>query len=657
MRGRQGRDKCHRTHASGAPEQRAEAHLNRLERAGTMVLLVEISAGGATIMNGTHTTVAAVVGIDGSGKSSAFRGALQLLAQRVDVVAIGDEYLAGAPGVPIHPRTDLPWQRAAGAISQQAKRTQWSWAYRQLKTLDLIARSRMREHVVQDEQPGVVLTDGDPLVNTMAWSVGRLYRDQLLDDDRRILDALRYLSGQALIPRDELSYYLRHAPPLVLVNRLRLACFPLPDVVVLLQLDGAAAMARIRRRGRSLQAHETIEALDALAAGYERICGLIETHQGVRVERIAVTRVDRDATARLLAQAVLERVAAQPDRRVGDADAAPIEVVATTISGSLQDQRKIGRIVPQFGSWTRRQVHLHAVDSHAQAESATRGIVAAGGRVIVSAGGGGTFNAVLEGCHADGSIPGDVRLAFLRKGSADLIGKVLRIPDELSAGVAAIVDGIEHDRRLRADVIAVEMEGPHGGLETRHMVGFGGLGIFGAVPRFTEARWVKYYKGIIGSLLGDYGPFYTGLVLATVWWYRQRFRGRVVPLVLELDGQAVTPDRWTALIVVGGDLGPDFPIGRGAPFSSGTLRVVGLRDRGLRRALGQLRAARSGAIFAEPERYDCLIRDVSDLLVRPATPLRAPGPCLPVNIDGLARQSHGPVRFRVSGSVDLIEGP
>lgn len=608
-------------------------------------------------MNGRHTIVAAIVGIDGSGKSSAFRGASRLLAEHTEIVAIGDEHLSGSPDAPMHARTDLRCQRVAAAIARRAKRTQRAWAYRQLKTLDLIARSRMREQVVRDEEPDVLLTDGDPLVNAMAWSVGRLYRDELRADDGRVLDALRYLSGQARIPRHELRYYLRHAPALALVDRLRLARFAMPDVVVLLQLDGATAMARIRGRGRSLQAHETIAALDALASGYERICALIETHHGVRVERVDVAETDAATTAERVAAGVLEAVAAQPDRRTGDPSDPALEVVATTISGSLQDQRKVGRIVARFGTWTRRPVHLHAVDSHAEAESTTREIVAGGGRLIVSAGGGGTFNAVLEGCHVEGTIPDDVRLAFLRKGSADLIGKLLRIPDDLSAAAAAIVDGIEHERDLRADVIAVEMTGPDGERRTRHMVGFGGLGIFGAVPRFTEARWIKYYKGIIGSLVGDYGPFYTGLTLATAWWYWLRFRGRVAPLVLKLDGQAIAPDRWTAIIVVGGDLGPDFPIGRGAPLSSGTLRVVGLRDRGLRVALRQLMAARSGAIFSDPERYDCLIGDVTDLLARPAIEHAGPSPLLLVNVDGLARRSHGPVRFCVSGHVDLVEGP
>lgn len=608
-------------------------------------------------MNARQTTVAAVVGIDGSGKSSAFRGALELLAGTTDVVGIGDVYLAGAPGVPVHQRAGLPFQRAASFVALRAKRTRQPIVYRQLKTVDLIARSHMREYVVAHEQPEVVLTDGDPLLNTLAWSVARLYRDELSEDEGRVLDTMAYLSGQTRMPRSELPYYLRHAWQLAVVNRLTRIRFRLPDIVLLLQVDGASAMRRIRARGRSLQSHENVEALDALAAGYERVCALAAASYGVPVVRIPGTATSKLRTAEIVAQAIVEHIPERPAPRVGHPDDPPIEVVATTISGSLQDQRKIGRIVPQFSSRTRRPVHLHAVDSHAEAEAVTHQIVAHGGRVIVSAGGGGTFNAVLEGCHLDGHIPDDMRLAFLRKGSADLIGKVLRVPDALPEASAAIVDGIEQDRRLRADVIAVDTRGPSGETETRHMIGFGGLGIFGVVPRFTEARWIKYYKGIIGSIAGDYGPFYTGLSLAATWWYWHRLWGRVVPLVLELDDVATEADRWTAIIVVGGDLGPDFPFGRGAPFSSGTLRVVGLRDRGLRSGLNQLRAARSGAIFGDPERYDCFIRDVRNLHVRAATGERSAQRPLPVNVDGLARQSYGPVRFSVSGQVELIIGP
>ena len=112
-----------------------------------------------------------------------------------------------------------------------------------------------------------------------------------------------------------------------------------------------------------------------------------------------------------------------------------------------------------------------------------------------------------------------------------------------------------------------------------------------------------------------------------------------------------------AVIVVGGDLGPDFPLGRGASLASGTFRVVALRDHGLPTALRQLAAARDGAILDEPARYGCLVRDAREMLVRPEAGSRASDPLLMVNIDGLSHLSRGPLRFSVSGSVKLILGP
>ena len=265
-------------------------------------------------MNATGTVVVAIVGIDGCGKSSAWRGALGALALQTDVVGIGDEVVAGAPGDPLHPRSDLPLARMTRQVTGVAKRTRLSWAYRQLKTLDLIGRSRMRDHVVDAEMPSVLLTDGDPLVNTMAWSVGRLHRDQLGRDDL-VLETLDYLSGERRIPRWRMSYFVRHSLPLVLINRLGLARFSCPDLVVRLSLDGATAMERIRARGQTLQGHETETALTALDAGYERICALLETRRGVHVVRIAADRTAKDEVARLVAEMALGPCRVGPHHR------------------------------------------------------------------------------------------------------------------------------------------------------------------------------------------------------------------------------------------------------------------------------------------------------------------------------------------------------
>ena len=106
-------------------------------------------------------------------------------------------------------------------------------------------------------------------------------------------------------------------------------------------------------------------------------------------------------------------------------DAGGIQVIATTISGSIRDWGKVERIVPLFEDHGRDDVTLHAVDSHAEARIRTAEVVRNGSRQIISAGGSGTFNAVLEGCLDSDVSLREISLGFLRKGSADLIGKVL----------------------------------------------------------------------------------------------------------------------------------------------------------------------------------------------------------------------------------------
>jgi hypothetical protein len=266
---------------------------------------------------------------------------------------------------------------------------------------------------------------------------------------------------------------------------------------------------------------------------------------------------------------------------------------------------------------------------------------------------------VLEGSHLDGSPPPDLRLAFLRKGSADLIGKALGVPDDLAGAVDAIVGGIETGASVTADVLAVAGTDPEGIAQVRHIVGFGGLGLFGDVPRFTESRVVKLYKGILGTLFGDYGPFYTGLVLSSVRWFALRGLRRSQPMSVEIDGEELPPETWLAVIVANGDLGRDFPLGRDLDFASGSFRVVGLRYRGLRTAVDQLRACRCAAVLDDPVAHAALVREVGSFVARPAAPAGpADGPAAVamVNVDGLRMLVRGEVRVSVSGSVRLVMG-
>ncbi len=328
-----------------------------------------------------------------------------------------------------------------------------------------------------------------------------------------------------------------------------------------------------------------------------------------------------------------------------------IDVVATTMSGSLKDQAKVARIGPEFRSRTSRPVRVHEAQTHMEAQELAHGIVVRGGRTIVSAGGAGTFNAVLEGAHIDGRIPDDLRIAFLRKGSADLIGKVLGIPDDLSGAVRAIVGGIDDGATVDADVLVVECTSPDGSAQTRHLVGFGGLGVFGDIPRFTESRVIKFYKGILGTLFGDLGPFFTGLALSAASWQGRRLLGRVPALALTLDGDELPARAWVSVIVMNGDLGKSFPLGRGLGLGDGTFRVVALPFRGAAETVRQAAGCKTAAVLDDPGRFGAIVRDVRALTVRPAN-----GWPFMVNVDGLKLMAKGPVSVSVGGTVHLVPG-
>jgi hypothetical protein len=198
----------------------------------------------------------------------------------------------------------------------------------------------------------------------------------------------------------------------------------------------------------------------------------------------------------------------------------------------------------------------------------------------------------------------------------------------------------------------VDVAAPAGPLQRRHFVGFGGFGGFGEIPRFTETRLVKLYKGVLGSLFGDLGPFFVGLPLAIASWQVQRLLGRVPPLRLTLDTDELPPAVWSAVLILNGDLGAEFPLGRGLPLSSGTFRVVALRYGGIRQALRQIAACRSGRILDDPEGYAATARTVRSLVVRPDG--RRP---YMINVDGLRLVGRGPARVSVSGQVRLVAAP
>ena len=102
----------------------------------------------------------------------------------------------------------------------------------------------------------------------------------------------------------------------------------------------------------------------------------------------------------------------------------------------------------------REDVKLYEVDFHLDARKVACDALKAGGKFPISAGGSGTFRAVLEGCIDSQIELLNIRLGFLRKGSADLIGKVLNMPDTIEEAIAVFAKSISSDTYLLADILS-----------------------------------------------------------------------------------------------------------------------------------------------------------------------------------------------------------
>lgn len=325
-----------------------------------------------------------------------------------------------------------------------------------------------------------------------------------------------------------------------------------------------------------------------------------------------------------------------------------IDVIATTISGSVSDWGKIGRIVPLFRERGEDNVNLISVDSHAEARQKACELARSGSEILISAGGSGTFNAVVEGCYDARCDFGKLRLGFLRKGSADLIGKVLGMPDEIEEAIEVFVKSIREDKVVPCDVLLASSE--RGDSVPRHFVGYGGAELFGEVPRFTENRFMKYYKGILSQLFGDLGPFFVGTALAVISkTIKQTGRGKRRWEIV-VDGQIVSQGYYQTIIIVNGDLGPNMPFAQGVPLGSGDFHVFTIRDKGILRLPAQLKHAWDASVLEDPGRWGFEGFRVKKKLV-----LSPDGDSVfRLNADGSALECYGSASVEIDGRIYFL---
>lgn len=325
-----------------------------------------------------------------------------------------------------------------------------------------------------------------------------------------------------------------------------------------------------------------------------------------------------------------------------------IDVIATTISGSIQDWGKVKHIVPLFEKHGFQNVKLYSVDTHKAVREKAKECLLEGSRIIISAGGSGTFNAALEGCCDSGISLKEIRLGFLRKGSADLIGKVLGMPDTIDEAISVFVGSIKQDKHIKCDIINAETKNPVE--KPRNFVGYGGAEIFGQIPTYTENRFIKYYKGIFSQFFGDLGPFFIGASLASInktfgTPFKKKRRWKIIVDDIEVSG-----GKYQSMIIVNGDLGKNLPLAKGVSLGSGDFYLFTLKDIGIGKIIGQFKHTWDASVLKNPDKWGfekfCIKQS---LKIAPED-----SKIFNVNIDGSTMYCQDEVNFRITDQINLI---
>lgn len=218
----------------------------------------------------------AILGIDGSGKSSVSRLLAETASRGSTSAWVSDRLELFENGRP-RDLQPLITDEVRKLVGRSAKKAGSLKLYKIPKLAELLLRDRLLGEIERWFAPRLIVLDGSPLLNLAAWSV--LYRGDLSEEDcRRAIEAL---AGDETTPAADPLF--RKYPELLSLRRLGLARLRRPDAAVFLDLPPETAVERARKRGAAMQAHETAERLGRLSAAYRVVTGVAERRMGMAV--------------------------------------------------------------------------------------------------------------------------------------------------------------------------------------------------------------------------------------------------------------------------------------------------------------------------------------------------------------------------------------
>ncbi len=205
----------------------------------------------------------AVLGIDGSGKSTLSRMVSKKLSDSFRVCLVSDnlELYEKESQQELQP---LLTEKVREALGRYAKTARSLKHYKIPKLAEILLRDHIMGEVQRWYTPDIIVQDGCPLINLAAWAI--LYREEYVDTDV-CAKAIRILTGKReSIKKDDPIF--KKFQELAALKRFRLDHMRLPDAVIMLDVAPAVSMQRIQSRGEQMQVHETEEKLAKLREGY-----------------------------------------------------------------------------------------------------------------------------------------------------------------------------------------------------------------------------------------------------------------------------------------------------------------------------------------------------------------------------------------------------
>jgi len=218
----------------------------------------------------------AILGIDGSGKSTLSKNISKKLSDNLNVALVSDK-LQFYKDNQLKPTQPFITENFRERVSKIAKNAKSLKMYKIPKLAELLLRDILLLEIKKWYHSDMIVLDGSPLLNLTAWAI--LYKEKYFNENV-CLKAIKILSSSDKeISKDDQIF--KDFPELSILKKLGLTHLNLPDIVIFLDVEAKIAIDRINKRGEKKQVHETEEKLTKLRNAYHIVCDVIQKDMNI----------------------------------------------------------------------------------------------------------------------------------------------------------------------------------------------------------------------------------------------------------------------------------------------------------------------------------------------------------------------------------------